>query len=74
MGTEIETVAHQSTHLGCGCSRPPSGLDRLVPIARDGESGQSRCSASFCLSGHCHVPDEFDQLAAAEIAVLFEER
>ena len=45
---------------------------RVTPLDEAGTAAMRRCGAWACWSGQCQVPDDFDQLAAAEIADLFE--
>lgn len=57
----VEEAAAGEPFVICKAGRP---MVRVTPLNEAGAAG--------LLVGQCQVPDDFDQLAAAEIADLFE--
>jgi antitoxin (DNA-binding transcriptional repressor) of toxin-antitoxin stability system len=53
----------------CKAGRPLVQVTRLVDVAEVGPPPRRRLGL---LAGQCSVPDDFDRIAAEEIAALFE--
>ena len=62
----VEEAAAGQSFVICKAGRP---MVRVTPIDGDGPPPKRRLGL---LVGQCEVPDDFDQMAAAEIADLFE--
>jgi prevent-host-death family protein len=66
----VEEAAAGEPFVICKAGRPMVRVTRLD----DGEAAAAPRRRLGLLAGHCQVPDDFDQLAAAEIADWFEGR
>jgi prevent-host-death family protein len=64
----VEEAAAGEPFVICKAGRPMVRVTRLD----DGEAATAPRRRLGLLAGHCQVPDDFDQLAAAEIADWFE--
>ena len=65
----VEEAAAGQAFVICKAGKP---MVRVTPL--DDASSQPQPRRLGLLRGHCQVPDDFDQLGAAEIADLFEGR
>jgi prevent-host-death family protein len=65
-----EAAAAGASFVICNAGRP---MVRVTPL-HDQDSAAAPRRRLGLLAGECQVPDDFDQLAAAEIADLFEGR
>ena len=63
----VEEAAAGEAFVICKAGRP---MVLVTPL--DGGAAAAPQRRLGLLQGHCHVPDDFDQLGAAEIADLFE--
>jgi prevent-host-death family protein len=66
----VEEAAAGEPFLICKAGRP---MVRVSPLEA-GDSAVAPRRRLGLLAGQCQVPDDFDQMAAAEIADLFEGR
>ncbi|MFM7550186.1 MAG: type II toxin-antitoxin system Phd/YefM family antitoxin [Cyanobacteriota bacterium] len=66
----VEEAAAGASFVICKAGRP---MVRVTPLD-DQDSAAAPRRRLGLLAGECQVPDDFDQLAAAEIADLFEGR
>ncbi len=66
----VEEAAAGEPFLICKAGRP---MVRVSPL-KEGDSSAAPRRRLGLLAGQCQVPDDFDQMAAAEIADLFEGR
>jgi prevent-host-death family protein len=64
----VEEAAAGEAFVICKAGRP---MVRVIPLASTG-GDLTPLRRLGLLAGQCQVPDDFDQLAAAEIADLFE--
>ncbi len=64
----VEEAAAGSSFVICKAGRP---MVRVSPLEDGGAAAAPRRRLGL-LAGQCQVPDDFDQMAAAEIADLFE--
>jgi len=64
----VEEAAAGSPFVICKAGRP---MVRVSPLEDGGAAAAPRRRLGL-LAGQCQVPDDFDQMAAAEIADLFE--
>lgn len=64
----VEEAAAGSAFVICKAGRP---MVRVIPLD-DGDTTATPRRRLGLLAGQCQVPDDFDQLAATEIADLFE--
>ena len=64
----VEEAAAGQPFLICKAGRP---MVRVTPLEA-GESAAVPRRRLGLLAGRCEVPDDFDRMAAAEIAALFE--
>jgi len=65
----VEEAAAGQAFVICKAGKP---MVRVTPLDDAGSQPQPRRLG--LLRGHCQVPDDFDQLGAADIADLFEGR
>ncbi len=65
----VEEAAAGHAFVICKAGKP---MVRVTPL--DDAANQPQPRRLGLLRGHCQVPDDFDQLAAAEIADQFEGR
>ena len=65
----VEEAAAGQAFVICKAGKP---MVRVTPL--DDAANQPQPRRLGLLRGHCQVPDDFDQLASAEIADLFEGR
>lgn len=63
----VEEAAAGEPFVICKAGRP---MVRVTPLHGDGQAPEVRRLG--LLEGQCQVPDDFDQMGAAEIADLFE--
>jgi len=66
----VEEAAAGEPFLICKAGRP---MVRVSPL-KEGDSSAAPRRRLGLLAGQCQVPDDFDQMAAVEIANLFEGR
>jgi len=66
----VEEAAAGEPFLICKAGRP---MVRVSPL-KDWDSSAAPRRRLGLLAGQCQVPDDFDRMAAAEIADLFEGR
>jgi len=66
----VEEAAAGEPFLICKAGRPMV----LVSPLKEGDSSAAPRRRLGLLAGQCQVPDDFDRIAAAEIANLFEGR
>jgi antitoxin (DNA-binding transcriptional repressor) of toxin-antitoxin stability system len=66
----VEEAAAGESFVICKAGRPMVQVSALT----DGATEAARPPRLGLLAGQCHVPDDFDQIAAREIADLFEGR
>ena len=66
----VEEAAAGEPFLICKAGRP---MVRVSPL-KEGDSSAAPRRRLGLLAGQCQVPDDFDRIAAAEIANLFEGR
>jgi len=66
----VEEAAAGEPFLICKAGRP---MVRVSPL-KDRDSSAAPRRRLGLLAGQCQVPDDFDRMAAAEIADLFEGR
>ena len=66
----VEEAAAGAPFGICKAGRP---MVRVTPLAEGGGAAAPRRRLGL-LAGQCQVPDDFDQMMAAEIADLFEGR
>lgn len=64
----VEEAAAGEPFVICKAGRP---MVRVSPLAEEGMAAAPLRRLGL-LAGQCQVPDDFDQLGAAEIADLFE--
>ncbi|NQW40259.1 MAG: type II toxin-antitoxin system prevent-host-death family antitoxin [Cyanobacteria bacterium] len=65
----VEEAAAGESFVICKAGRP---MVRVTPLNEAGPGAAAALRRLGLLVGQCQVPDDFDQLAAAEIADLFE--
>ena len=66
----VEEAAAGAPFVICKAGRP---MVRVTPLEEGGVAAAPRRRLGL-LAGQCQVPDDFDQMMAAEIAELFEGR
>ena len=66
----VDEAAAGESFLICKAGRP---MVRVIPLEADDSAAAPRRRIGL-LAGQCQVPDDFDRMAAAEIAALFEGR
>lgn len=66
----VDEAAAGESFLICKAGRP---MVRVIPLEADDSAAAPRRRIGL-LAGQCQVPDDFDRMAAAEIADLFEGR